>query len=86
MEIQRGIAQPNPQSLEPEVSYLWCYVCKRHIRCHFLPSGMWLVECPKCTGECGTCRCELVELCLGGAGVFPEFFSAVKESNSKLPP
>ena len=68
--------------LEPEVSYLYCYTCKRHIPCRFLPNGIWLVECPRCAGECGGCKCELVELCLGGKGIFPDFLSATRNDDS----
>lgn len=69
--------------LEPEVSYLYCSVCKQHIPCRYLPSGVWLVECPRCTGECGSCVCELVEICLGGAGTFPDVFSVLRKAGAE---
>jgi hypothetical protein len=41
-----------------------------------------VVECPHCIGECETCRCELIDLCLGGAGVFPDLPSILRRSDS----
>jgi hypothetical protein len=77
-----NIEDANRQNLEPEVSYLYCYRCKDHIPCRFLPSGVWVVECPHCIGECETCSCELIEICLGGAGVFPDLPSILRRPDS----
>lgn len=52
------------------VDYLWCPACRKHVRCIRLETGWWEVECPRCTGECGYCKCGLRELCIG---VHPEW-------------
>lgn len=78
---RRQVKEHTLNNLEPEVSYLYCYVCEEHVPCRYLPTGVWLVECPHCTGECGSCKCELVELCLGGHGVFPDFLSSPRKSD-----
>jgi len=79
---RQGVKERGLDDLEPEVSYLYCYACKRHVPCRFLPTGVWLVDCPECIGECVNCKCELVELCLGGRGTFPDYLSVIRKADS----
>lgn len=53
------------RQLQPNVDYLFCSECGRHVACIRLEEGVWEVQCPRCVGECGLCSCLVTGSCLG---------------------
>ena len=56
------------RQLQPDVDYLYCRECGRHVACIRLEAGVWEVQCPRCIGECGLCGCSANGICQGKEG------------------
>lgn len=56
------------RQLQPDVDYLYCRECGRHVASIRLEAGVWEVQCPRCVGECGLCSCAANGICLGRGG------------------
>ena len=59
------------ENLSPNVDYLFCPVCEKHIPCTRNDTGYWEVNCPGCVGECNMCKCYLAKYCFGRREEFP---------------
>ncbi len=55
--------------LQRKVDYLFCERCGTHVPCIRLRPGVWEVQCPRCVGDCGLCRCSQLGQCVGSNGV-----------------
>ena len=56
------------RQLQPNVDYLYCCECGRHVPSIRLETGIWEVQCPRCIGECGLCSCSAHGICQGKDG------------------
>ncbi len=57
------------RQLQPQMDYLYCAECSRHVPCVRLPGGVWEVQCPRCAGECGLCSCLETGTCVSKGDV-----------------
>ncbi len=74
------------QELKPNVDYLYCEECGRHVSCIRLGRGIWEVQCPRCEGKCGLCACQAGGHCVGknGATVGAHVYIASAEARPGL--